>query len=157
MKITNFYPIKPFNNKKIQQSAKKQNIQQLPQIKNINYFPCFLGGYSLDLSKVAENLSEEKFPPDIFELTQKTLKNGNAKNKTLYDIHFEKYKGVLDCYSLDELKEKYPEFKDVISVYDIETKENSFIDDFLKGKSEVFSDSEDLTLQLIKLYNIKWY
>ena len=152
MKITNFYPIKPFNNKKIQQSAKKQNIQQLPQIKNINYFLCFLGGYSLDLSKVAENLSEEKFPPDIFELTQKTLKNGNAKNKTLYDIHFEKYKGVLDCYSLDELKEKYPEFKDVISVYDIETKENSFIDDFLKGKSEVFSDSEDLTLQLIKLY-----
>ena len=152
MKITNFYPIKPFNNKKIQQSAKKQNIQQLPQIKNINYFPYFLGGYSLDLSKVAENLSEEKFPPDIFELTQKTLKNGNAKNKTLYDIHFEKYKGILDCYSLDELKEKYPEFKDVISVYDIETKENSFIDDFLKGKSEVFSDSEDLTLQLIKLY-----
>ncbi len=152
MKITNFYPIKPFNNKKIQQSAKKQNIKQLPQIKNINYFPCFLGGYSLDLSKVAENLSEEKFPPDIFESIQKTIKNGNAKNKTLYDIHFEKYKGILDCYSLDELKEKYPEFKDVISVYDIETKENSFIDDFLKGKSEVFSDSEDLTLQLIKLY-----
>ena len=152
MKITNFYPIKPFYNKKIQQSVKKQNEQQLPQIKNINYFPYFLGGYSLDLAKTAENIEKEKFPPGIFEAVQSVLKINNPENKTLYDIHFEKYKGILDCYSLDELKEKYPEFKDVVSVYDVDYKTGSFIDEFLSGNSEVFSVDEDLTLQLIKLY-----
>ena len=152
MKIPKIYSIKPQFNKITKQPIKKQNIQEMPQNPYIGIFPYFLGGYSLDLAKTAENIEKEKFPPDIFEAVQSVLKTNNPENKTLYNIHFEKYKGILDCYSLDELKEKYPEFKDVISVYDVDYKTGNFIDEFLNGNSEVFSIDEDLTLQLIKLY-----
>ena len=152
MKIPKIYSIKPKFNKITKQPIKKQNIQEMPQNPYIGIFPYFLGGYSLDLAKTAENIEKEKFPPDIFEAVQSVLKTNNPENKTLYNIHFEKYKGILDCYSLDELKEKYPEFKDVISIYDVDYKTGNFIDEFLNGNSEVFSINEDLTLQLIKLY-----
>ena len=53
-----------------------------------------------------------------------------------------------------KIKEKFPEFKDVASVYDVETSANrgSFITKFLNGETEYFDSDEDLTVQLIKLY-----
>ncbi len=152
MKISNIQPIKNFISNKNFKNKQTVNQTNYKNINNLNFYPAFLGGYSLDLSKVNENLKEEYYPPDIFEAIQKTLKENNPQNKSLYDIHFEKYKGVLDCFSLDELKEKYPEFKNVNSVFDIETQKDSFIGQYLEGKSDVFSNEEDLTLQLIKLY-----
>ena len=150
MKISNIQTIKNYTYKKNHPNKQTPKIQH--KDINLNFYPAFLGGYSLNLSKINENLKEEQYPPDIYESVQNTLKQGNPQNKTLYDIHFEKYEGVLDCYSLDELKEKYPEFKNVISIYDTEGKEGSFIRNFIEGKSEVFQQDEDLTLQLIKLY-----
>ena len=151
MKITNIQPIRnyTYNKKNTNNHLTKTNYKPI----NLNYYPVFLGGYSLDLSMVNKNLKKEEFPPDILELVQLILKNNpNPQNKTLYDIHFEKYKNILECYSLEELKETYPEFKDVISVFDVEAEKNSFIGEFLEEKSDNFYTEEDLTLQLIKLY-----
>lgn len=122
-----------------------------------NYFLPFLGGISLDLIKTNEAVSEDECPVNIKEEIEKEIILNPDTKKTLQDIHFEKYKDVLECYSLDELKEKYPEFNDIISAFDVKSQNNSFIDDFQKGKSEVFPNNEDLTLQLIKLYWAKGF
>lgn len=148
---------KTSNIRKNNKNEKKfENYASIVQQKHImpssSLMLAFMGGYSLNINQVFENISEKQFPPDIKEMLAKEVNSKSNTDKTLYDVHFEKYKDILDCYSLDELKEKYPEFQDVISVYDIDAKEGSFVDKFLNNKSEVFANNEDLTLQLIKLY-----
>ncbi len=128
--------------------------------QNQNYFTpttaqylAFTGGDSLNLTATYLNLKDEQYPnQDIKKAIKETLKTGNVEDKTLYDVHFEKYKGVLDCFSLDELKEKYPEFQSVISAYDVMATPDSFVGKFQEDELELFPFDEDLTLQLIKLY-----
>ena len=112
----------------------------------------FCGGYSINLDETFKRLNSSEYPCDIEENVLQTILENNPQNKTLYDIHFEKYKGVLDCYSLEELKEKYPEFSDVVSAWDVEAQKGSFIDEYKNNELEAFANSEDLALQLIKLY-----
>jgi len=149
-----------FNNFKIRNKSldKKEALsinnqvnEKLPMPKAAQVL-AFCGGRSLSLKSNLEQISPEKFPPDIHEAVIKEVEAKNPQNKTLYDIHFEKYKGVLDCYSLEELKANYPEFQDVISAYDIEAKPDSFIGKFQNDELEMFSFDDDLTLELIKLY-----
>ena len=162
MKIANSIITSQFDNfKNLKSKQLKQDKNITFNTSNINYasipstkdYLAFLGGYSLDLSKTYEQLEDSDYPNlKIKEDIKKELDNKNPNNKTLCDIHNARYKGVLDCFSLDELKEKYPEFKDVLSSYDVTARKDSFIDEFQQGKSNVFSPDEDLTLQLIKLY-----
>ena len=112
----------------------------------------FMGGYTVNLAETFQQLDDKQYPVDIQEMVLKEIENRNPENKTLYDVHFEKYKGVLDCYSLDELKEKYPEFIGVKSAFEVQAKNDSFIGKFQLGENEIFANNEDLTLQLIKLY-----
>ena len=121
-------------------------------IPTTSQYLAFMGGYSIDLKETFKKLNDEQYPFDIREMIVKELEKGNPENKTLCDIHFEKYDGVLDCYSLDELKEKYPEFMNVQSSFEVLAKEDSFIGKFQQGENEIFATNEDLTLQLIKLY-----
>lgn len=142
------YSIKPqFNN-----AVKSQN---MPDLTNLNLqatnYPIFTGGYSIDLKETYKHLQENDYPVGIKAKVEKNLKN-STDNKTLYDIHFEKYRGVNDCYTLEELKEKYPEFNNVISAYSVEAQDRSIIGKWQNGNSTLFSSDEDLTLQLIKLY-----
>ena len=130
--------------------------QKYPHTTTPNFFsnyPAFCGGYSVNLAQTYQNLKDSDYPNlEIKNSIKETLDELNPQNKTLCDIHFEKYKGVLDCFSLEELKEKYPEFKNVISAWEVEAKDESFVGQFQNDKSEIFKSSEDLTLQLIKLY-----
>lgn len=149
--LTNFST----NFKKQNSQNKKQNTTtealSYPKLTASQYL-AFCGGYSIDLAQTYSQLKDEQYPIGIQKAVLETLENGNKENKTLYDIHFKKYKGILDCYSLDELKEKFPEFNDVISANNVETTPESFIGKFQNNELELFSQDEDLTLQLIKLY-----
>ena len=145
-----------FNHYKIQNS-KTNKTQNFVQKENLSmptsaHYLSFTAGFTIDLAQTYSRLNSEDYPQDIEEMTLEELKAKNPENKTLHDIHFEKYKGVLDCYSLDELKEKYPEFEDVVSAFDVKAKDESFIGKFQNNESEIFTSEEDLTLQLIKLY-----
>lgn len=139
------------DNKEIAKNMEKTSQQKLP-VPSASLMLAFTGGYSLDIHHVFKNVADYQFPQDVKEMVAQEIKSNPDTKKTLYDVHFEKYKGILDCYSLDELKEKYPEFQDVISVYDINAKEGSFADKFLNKECDAFPPNEDLTLQLIKLY-----
>lgn len=147
-----------FNNFKIQnlKSTKNQTTNSIK--KNNNFMPttaqylAFCGGYSVNLAQTYNNLEDNQYPQDIKAMVQDTLKNGNPTQKTLCDVHFEKYRNILNCFTLDELKEAYPEFENVKSAFDVVAKEDSFIGEFQNKKSEIFNTDEDLTLQLIKLY-----
>lgn len=118
----------------------------------------FLGGYSLDLAQTMRNFDtyeqqgKKVYPPDIRSLIKAELDKGNPENKTLIDIHKQKYAELKNCYDLKEAKEKFPEFQNVISDKDITYKEGTFIDDVKSGKSSHFNKEEDLALQLLKLY-----
>jgi len=150
--LRNNYYLKTNKENKIKENDfKKSDFNNLPLITS-NQMLAFLGGYTLKLDETFNQLNDEQYPPDIQEMVLEEVINGNPDKKTLYDVHFEKYKGVLDCFSLDELKEKYPEFSEVNSAYDVFAKEDSFIGKFQQKESDAFPYYEDLTLQLIKLY-----
>jgi len=158
MKISSNFAIK--NNTMGLSNTKKsvQNLKNSPEIQektcyklpSTNNYLAFMGGYALKLKEVYENLKSEQYPPDIQKNVERALQMSEKLN--LCDVHFEKYKGIEDCYTLEELKEKYPEFSDVESAYNVEAKKDSFLYKFQSGENEIFSNEEDLTLQLIKLY-----
>ena len=148
-----------FNNFKVQNKNFNKTQKQTNSIEKEKLlmpttaqYLAFCGGYSIDLNETYKNLNSDEYPCDIEENVLQTILENNPQNKTLYDIHFEKYKGVLDCYSLEQLKEKYPEFSDVVSAWDVEAQKGSFIDKYKNNELDAFENSEDLTLQLIKLY-----
>lgn len=163
MRIT---PIFNYNFSQTKQNFKKQTnnfqssdkTQKLPIIPFYTYNINFMGGYSMDLSETLRNFDEyEKrgvaiYPPDIRELIVDELAKGNPDSKTLIDIHKKKYAPIKDCYDLNEVKEKFPEFKNVLSDTQVDYSANSFIDDVKQGKSLYFNKDEDLAFQLLKLY-----
>lgn len=130
---------------------------RLPIVTSEQYL-AFTGGYSLDLTSTIKNLDKlaqkksNVYPPQIREWAGIILEEGNKTKETLIDIHKKFYENIKDCFSLDEVKKKFPEFKDVISSKNVEAQQGSFIDDFQKGKLEYFDNDEDLSLQLLKLY-----
>lgn len=128
------------------------------QLPTTAQYLAFTGGYSLDLSstiKHLDKLAEKKsdvYPPQIREWAGIILEEGNKTKETLISIHKKFYENLKDCFTLEEAKEKFPEFKDVIPADSVKAHEGSFIDDFQKGKLEYFDTDEDLSLQLLKLY-----
>ena len=138
-------------NSSLTASKNPSNSENYAKLPLTNNYLAFLGGYSLKLDDVYKKLDPSIFPPDIKEGIENTLLN-NDKNLTLKDVHQAKYKGVLDCFSLDELKEKYPEFINVKSSFDVEASPESLLGKFQNGETDLFSNDEDLSLQLIKLY-----
>lgn len=124
----------------------------------IGYQPNFQGGYSLSLEKTIENLDKlvskypDIYPKHIREWAQMTLENGNKTKDTLIDIHKKLYENIKSCFSLDELKARFPEFEGVKSADEVDFREGSLLDDLHSGKLEFFNQDEDLSLQIIKLY-----
>lgn len=133
----------------------QQNFASLPSTAQ---YLAFTGGYSLDLASTIKNLDKlaqkksDVYPPQIREWAGIILEEGNKSKETLINIHKKFYESLKDCFSLEEAKQKFPEFKDVIPAENVKTQEGSFIDDFQKGKLEYFDTDEDLSLQLLKLY-----
>lgn len=124
----------------------------------IGYNPNFCGGYSLNLAETVKNLDKlaEKhpdiYPKNIREWAEMILEEGNQGKETLINIHKKLYENIKECFSLKELKEKFPEFENVKAVEDVEYREGTLLDDLTKGKLEFFNTEEELPLQIIKLY-----
>ena len=140
---------------------KKQNkLHNSPLINQNKELPvkndlmlAFCGGQSLNLAQTKKQIDKfGKYPDGIKELIEKELENSNPENKTLIDIHKEKYKKLLEFETLDDIKKAYPEFRDVLSDSEIEYQENSFIGDVKRGEIEYFDPDIDLSVQLIQLY-----
>lgn len=118
----------------------------------------FTGGYSLDLGQTIKQLDKlaqknsSTYPPNIREWAGMILDEGNKTKETLISIHKKYFANLKECFSLDEIKAKFPEFKDVISSDNAKVSKGSFIDKFQKGELEFFDNDEDLSVQLIKLY-----
>ncbi len=128
--------------------------QQLFAMNN----PSFCGGYSLNLAETIENLDKlatkypDIYPKNVREWAGMILEEGNKAKDTLISVHKKLYANVKECFSLEELKTKFPEFKDVKPASEVDAKEGSLLDEILKGQNEIFNNEEDLSLQLIKLY-----
>ena len=134
----------------------QHNVSSMPaqnqMMPDYRFYQSFLGGYTTNLAQTYKNLSPEQYPSsDIMDAIKKELQNPDT-DKTLYDIHFQKYKGVLDCFDLFDLAQKYPEFNFVEPAEYTDAQKGSFLDDVKNGQYEIFNNGEDLTLQLIKLY-----
>ncbi len=139
------------------QTTTDKSIQKLPMPTAQQYLS-FTGGYSINLAETIKNLDKlaqkypDIYPKNVREWAMMILESGNKENDTLITVHKKLYENIKDCFSLKELKAKFPEFKNVKSAEDIEYREGSLIDDIKQGKIEYFNPEEDLSLQLIKLY-----
>ena len=159
MKISNITFLNNNFQNSIQKTKKTNETNKIAQQKTVSCkklpttqdYLAFLG-YSGNLRKTLEHLTFDECPFQIYDRILAELSKSNPNNKTLYDVHFEKYKNVLNYYSLDELKADFPEFEGVVSSYDVEAEPDSVVGEFQNNESEIFTSEEDLTLQLIKLY-----
>lgn len=135
-----------------------KNYQSFPLLSP-NYFLSFKGGASSSLNQTMANFYEAEILEDRTIVPKKVRKaadfviaGGNPNNLKLVDLHKHVYEDILYCETLDEVKSKYSEFKDVLSANEVDARSDSFISDVKNGKCEIFSPDEDLSLQLLKLY-----
>ena len=144
------FNLKKSGNQKVQNSTVVSDLRMMPTYTDL---VSFSGGKSLDLAQTISQLDKySTFPPDIRNMAVLEIKVGNPKDKTLIDIHKDKYSALNDVETLAEAKALYPEFKDVLSDFEVDYKPNSFIDDVKNGRNEYFDSEIDLSLQLLQLY-----
>lgn len=165
MQITNIYPktkiysnsIKANTQTTLKQFQQPEQTQKLP-LPNTKQYLAFTGGYSLNLADTITNLDKlaqkypDIYPKNVREWAGMILEEGNKQKDTLITIHKKLYENIKDCFSLKELKERFPEFKDVKSATELDAREGSLLDDLRQGRLEYFNNEEDLSLQIIKLY-----
>ncbi len=148
------------NNKQLKHSGYNSNsIQASSKLPTtMQYMASFTGGYSLDLGQTIKQLDKlaqknsSVYPPHIREWAGMILEEGNKTKDTLISIHKKYFSNLKECFSLEEIKSKFPEFKDVITSDSVKTTQGSLLDKFQKGELEFFDNDEDLSVQLIKLY-----
>ncbi len=139
------------------QAEQPESSENLP-LPSTKQYLAFTGGYSLNLAETITNLDKlankypDIYPKNVREWAGMILEEGNKQKDTLITIHKKLYENIKDCFNLKELKERFPEFKDVKSAQEIEPRGGSLLDDLQKGNLEYFNSEEDLALQIIKLY-----
>ena len=75
--------------------------------------------------QITEEIGQENFPsPKIFVIVKQTSRYDN--DFSLYNIHLYYYKDLLNCNSLEEAKNKYPEFKQVIDAKNLDPSKMSY-------------------------------
>jgi len=152
----NFYK-NSFKNNRIEDNVLNNTPQNtvyrgFPTAQHYLSYINFTGGYSEDLAETIKSLDSKYYPPDIKEMAQNVVDNGNPDGLRLIDIHRQKYGKINEMESLDEVKEEFPEFRDVLSDREISYEANSFIDDVKNDKLEYFDPEVDLALQLLQMY-----
>lgn len=151
----NFSSVNYINNKSNTKTSINSDINKIKcaPLPTVAQYLSFTGGKSLDLSLTKAQIEKfGSFPPDIKENIEKELEKGNPDNKTLIDIHKEKYEDLSQLDSLDEIKFFYPEFKDVLSDSKVDYRKNSFMDDAKNGLVKGIDPNSDLAVQLLQLY-----
>lgn len=93
-------------------------------------------------------IGEENFPNDYI-LNRAKQAFANGETTTIYEIHNEYYGDLLNCETLEEVKELYPEFKEVIDAKDLETSNRGFFGNIKKGNIEGLS-MDNLSLRLLQ-------
>ena len=159
------YSIIPYNvkNQYNKGNFKQQTYNTAPppnsaQIPSTLQYLAFTGGYSMDLGQTIRQLDKlaqknsSIYPPNIREWAGMIMEEGNKTKDTLISIHKKYFANLKNCFNLNEIKVKFPEFKEVISSGDIKASKGSFLDKFNRGELEFFDNDEDLSVQLIKLY-----
>ena len=142
-------------NKKSNKTVNEQQYQTLPSTMQ---YLSFTGGYSLSLPQTIKQLdklaekTEGLYPKNIREWLDIFMAEGNKSKDTLISAHKEYFKSLENCFTIEDIKAKFPEFSDLESAFDYSPKEGSFIESFQKGELEYFDNDEDLTVQLVKLY-----
>lgn len=161
MRITNIQPrlTQKYNINNYQTKPQTQTVQQSAgKLPSTQQYLAFTGGYSLNLAETAKRLDmlagkkHSIYPPNLREWIGMALEEGNKAKDTLIGVHKKYFSSLKDCFTLDEIKAKFPEFENVIPAANVSPKEGSFIDRFQKGELEYFDNDEDLSVQLIKLY-----
>ncbi len=114
------------------------------------HYVSFLG-YSTNLEQTLSHLDKEKFPPAVWQRAAEIIEEGNPEDKTLIDVHKEVFEDLNAVENVEELREFFPQFKDVKSSFDVKTSKNSFLDDVKMGKLEYFNPENDTTLDLVRL------
>ncbi len=106
----------------------------------------------LSADDLIAKIGEENFPNKEIVKTLKGL--GNSNDFSLYDIHKEHYKDLLNCSTLEEAKQKYPEFKDVKDAKDIDYNSQHKKSILYKiGNKQISGiDINNLSLELLKKY-----
>jgi len=139
------------NNEKNSENKSVRNEKYI--MPSFMQFISFQGGNSLNLTQTLVQLDKySKYPPDIRERITETINSGNKNNKTLIDIHKDKYSKLKDMETLEEIKQAFPEFKDVKSDSEVSYQSNSFISDVKNEKVKYFDSEQDLAVQLLQLY-----
>ena len=152
-----------YNKPKIKKSSSKSNYQL--RSCGYNFFPknyyinqiSFEGGKKLNGNDIIERVGAENFPSNHIVETLRSY--GNDSNISLYEIHIDYFKDLLNCKTLDEAKEKYPEFKDVIDAKDLDIKSfdtKSRIRQIAQGEVKG-ADIETLSLELLKKFYGNFY
>lgn len=161
--------ILPLNlNKNVALKSPKQNIcYSRNSIRNIdlnnitypkNYYLNQISfGIQYCANETIDHIGKENFPNQ--EIVEKLFEIGKSKDYSLYDMHLKHYKDLLDCSTLDEAKELYPEFQDVIDAKDIEISsfdKRSILNKISKGKIEGIN-IDTLALDILKRHYGKLY
>ena len=157
------YNIYNKNNQNTYQTTPKINtfnqVNNYSQLPATSQYLAFMGGYSLDLGQTVKQLDKlaqkaEIYPPNLREWLGMILESGNKGKDTLVSAHKKYFESLKDFDTLAQIKARFPEFKDVLSSFDVEVGKgkDSFLSKFQRGELEYFDNDEDLSVQLIKLY-----
>ncbi|MBQ9244752.1 hypothetical protein IJ182_00625 [bacterium] len=126
----------------------------ITKLSNFYYPIAFSGGNSMSLEETKKKLDKipNAYPPDMENKIKEVLASGNPEDKTLIDVHKDKYQYLNLCETLDDAKATYPEFKDVFSDNQVIFQQGSFLDDVKSGLVRGFDPDVDVALQLLQLY-----
>ena len=140
--------VQPQNSIKIiKAEVKNYENTKLQSYPNNYYMPIAFGRLSNE--KLVERIGSENFPSS--NLAQMFI---DKPDELLYDVHKEYYVPLLECKTLDEAKELYPEFEYVIDSKDINIntlKCNCSLVKIAKGRIKD-ANLETLSLDLLKKY-----
>ena len=142
----------------LQPAAVNTSRPDLAKLPSTRDYLSFTGGYSLNLADTITNLDKlaqknsAVYPKHIREWAGMILESGNKAKQTLIDIHKKYYESLKSCTTLDEVKQKFSEFADVLSDSEVSFSKNSFGEAVKAGEMECFDKNEDLSLQILKLY-----
>lgn len=125
------------------------NLSSYPKTYYLNQIS-FGGRFSAD--ELIKKIGEDNFPNQ--EIVRRLRALGSSKDFSLYNIHLDYYKDLLDCQTLDEAKELYPEFRDVVDAKDIDITSVDKKSALYKIYQGDFKDVniEDLSLEILKNY-----